>query len=81
MADLVHKMRAESNQKLNEADRMAREANDLVFEIRATEAQLKIMRARVDDLNYQSNKLRVEGDRLKNQAFVMSLGAPKNENI
>ena len=79
MADfqLVHKLREQSVRKLDEADTLSRETHDLIVKIRTMESEIKIMKLDIDRLTHEEHKLRLEGDRLKNQAFVMSLGSNK----
>jgi len=79
MADfqLVYKLREQSVRKLNEANIISRTISDLILEIRAMKTQIINMEANVDRLTHEEHKLRLEGDRLKNQAFVMSLGEPQ----
>jgi len=73
---LVYKLREESKKKLNEADTLARTVSDIILEIRVMKTQIINMEANVDRLTHEEHKTRLEGDRLKNQAFVMSLGEP-----
>jgi regulator of replication initiation timing len=77
MADfeLVKRLRKQSINKHNDADEALREVHTLSLDIRSMEDQIKDMRFKIESLTHTAHKLRVEGDRLKNQAFTMSLGA------
>lgn len=73
---LAQKLRKESEHKLNEADNISRSISDMVSEIRAMQYRIRNMEAEIDELTHKERQLRLEGDRLKNQAFVMTLGEP-----